>query len=128
MKRAEPVTLLVASRLVTPLALLFGAAMLAARPPGDGVGLLAGLVVALVIVLHALVFGAGAARAAVSPLFARLMLAVGLGGTLIQAGVPGWSFSAQVGEAGAFIATVGVSSLITVALFGRAPGMRDEDL
>ncbi|MGE0741095.1 MAG: MnhB domain-containing protein [Hyphomonadaceae bacterium] len=114
-----------AARTYAPLIMLFGLSLFVARAPGAGVGVLAGLAFALAFVLYALVFGAHAARAALPAPLARMLLALGLSAALLGAGAPGLPYAARVMEGGAFAAVVAGASLIVVALFGRAPTLRD---
>lgn len=116
-----------AASFYAPLILLFALALLAVRLAGDGVGLLAGLAVALVFALHIVVAGAAAARAAFPPVLARALMSLGLATALIGAGAQGLAFGAQLVEAGLFALTAAGSALIFMALAGRAPTMRDED-
>jgi len=114
-------------RLYIPLMALFAMSLLAAWPANTGVGFAAGLVLVLVFALHILVFGAEAARAAFSPLLARLMLSFGAIVAFAAAGLPRWSAAAQAEEAGLLLATLGAGSLVVAALCGRAATLRDED-
>jgi len=125
MKPGAHAVLAAAARAYAPLIALFAFALLATRPAGTGIGFLAGLAFALVIVLHALVFGAGAARRAFPPWACRLALASGLGLALLGAGAARLAFAPQLIEAGAFAATAAAAALITAALFRRAPTLRD---
>lgn len=123
---ADPV-LSAAVRFFAPLLALFAASLLVWRAPGAGAGFLAGLSAALVIVLHALVFGARASQRAFPPVLARLCVGVGVGLALAGAGLPRWAYAPQAIEAGAFAATAGAAALVVAALFGRAPTLRDAD-
>jgi hypothetical protein len=116
-----------AARLFAPVIALFAFALLALREAGDGVGLLAGFAFAMALALHALVFGANAARAAFPAVFARLLLGTGLIATLIAAGAPDVAFAAQIGEAGLFASTGAGAALILAVCMARAPTLRDED-
>lgn len=116
-----------ATRLFTPLIALFAAALLVGGLPGDGVGFVAGLAFGLLLLLHALTFGASATRAAMPTPFARLALALGVIAVCVGAGLPGFVFSAETIEAGAFAATVAAAGLIIQVLFGRAPTLRDAE-
>ncbi len=116
-----------AARFFTPLMALFASALLVGGPSGDGVGFVAGVAFALVLMLHALTFGAAAARVALPSPFARLILAAGVTATCVGAGLPGFVFAPQVIEAGAFAATVASAALVIHVLFGRAPTLRDAE-
>ncbi|MBL8545604.1 MAG: hypothetical protein JNL81_04025 [Hyphomonadaceae bacterium] len=116
-----------AARFFTPLTALFAALLLVGGAAGDGVGFVAGMAFALVLMLHALTFGAVAARAALPTPVARLMLALGMIGVCAGAGLPGFVFSAQVIEAGAFAATVAAAAMVIHVVFGRAPTLRDAE-
>jgi hypothetical protein len=126
-KPGAHIVLISAARLYAPLLLLFALTLLSARAPGVGVGALAGLVFALALVLHALVFGAWALRAAFPPLVMRAVLAAGVIAALAGAGAPGWRFAPQMVEAGLALSACTAAGLIVLVLFGRAPTLRDAD-
>lgn len=113
------------ARLAIPLIALFALSMLASEPPGDGVGFRAGLVLAFVMVIHTLVFGAQAGQRAFPIHVARALLAGGVLAVLIGAGSPRWPFSAQLIEGGLCAATIGGASILLGVLVGRAPTLRD---
>lgn len=125
MKPGASIVLASAARLYAPLLVLFALTLVALRAPGAGVGFVAGLAFALALVLHALVFGAAASRAAFPPVFARCLLALGVIAAVIGAGVPAWPYAARLIEAGAMGATIGAAALIVSVLFGRAPTLRE---
>lgn len=127
MTRGGQVVLLAAVRLHGPLMALFALSLLALRSPGQGVGFLAGLAFALLLVLHMLVFGAQAARHAAPPFVSRVVLAAGVAAVAVGAGLPGWPWAGQLMEGGAFAATSGAAALIIAATVGRAPSLRDEE-
>jgi hypothetical protein len=116
------------ARLYTPIIALFALALLADRTAGGGVGFIAGMGFGLVIVLHALVFGAAAAGSAFPPALARLLLALGVFGVGAGAGLPGFEYATQAIEAGLFVATVSTLALIVQVMFGRVPTLRDAEL
>lgn len=116
-----------ASALLLPAMFLFALSVLATHAPGQGSGALAGLCFALALMLHALVFGAGAARRAFSALAARFCLAVGIGLALAGAGFVRLSFAAQMLEFGVFLVVSGALHLTFTVLIGRAPTLQDED-
>jgi multisubunit Na+/H+ antiporter MnhB subunit len=113
-----------AARFFTPLTALFAAALLVGGAPGDGVGFVAGLAFALLLMLHALTFGVAAARTAFPTPLARLMLALGVVAACVGAGLPGFVFAPQLIEAGGFAATVAGAALVIHVLFGRAPTLQ----
>lgn len=127
MKRSTHVVLAAAARLYAPLIVLFAFAVMAMRAPGAGVGFLGGLAFGLALVLHALVFGAGAARAAFPPAAARLVLAGGAVAATLGAGAPGLAYAPQLIEGGLFAATASAAALIISVLFGRLPTLRDAE-
>ena len=116
-----------AARFFTPLMALFAAVLLVSGAPGDGVGFVAGLAFGLLLLLHALTFGAGAARMAFPTPMARLILALGIGAVCVGAGLPGFVFARETIEAGAFAATVASGAIVLQVLFGRAPTLRDAE-
>lgn len=125
--RAAQVIIAAAARLFTPLMALFAFALLATRAPGNGVGFVAGLTFGLVLMLHALTFGADAARAAFPAPAARLGLALGVFALCAGAGLPGFAYAGQVIEAGAFAVTVAGGAISVQTVFGRAPTLRDAE-
>ncbi len=127
MKPGEHLTLRIAAKLYAPLALLFAASLIALYDAGSGVGFIAALAASLALVLHVLVFGAAASRAALSPTIARMLLGLGVVVAVASAGAPRWAFASQAMEAGLFLATFGAIALVLSALIGRAPTLRDEE-
>lgn len=127
MKPGADVVLTAAVRFFAPLMVLFAASIFVWRAPGAGVGFVAGMAAGLAIVLHALVFGAAAARTALPPTAARLLVFVGVCLVLAGAGLPRWVYAQQTIEAGAFATTAGAIALAVGALFGRASALRDAD-
>ncbi len=113
--------------LYTPLIALFAFSLLPARPAGGGVGFVVGLALALVLILHALMFGAAAARRALPGPIARAMLALGLIAAVVGVGAPGLAYAPRVIEAGLMLTTLGAAALALAVLAGRAPTMREED-
>lgn len=126
MRPAQQPMLLAASQFYTPLLALFAFMLLATRSAGGGVGLLAGLAFGVVLCLHVLAFGAGAARKAAPPLAARGLVALGLLAVVIGAGAPRLTMAAQVLEAGLFLITAAGVSLLLNVLAARAPTLRDD--
>lgn len=127
MKIGSHVIVAAAARLFTPILALFAFVLLVGRAPGEGVAFVAGLAFGLVLMLHALTFGAAAARASFPKPLAQASLAIGLGAACAGAGLPGASWAPQLIEAGAFVATVAAAALILQALFGRASTLRDAE-
>lgn len=127
MKRPGQIVLLAAARFYAPVMTLFAFALLAFRPSGSGVGLIAGVAFALMLALHVLVFGAAASRQAAPPFLCRALLVLGLCAAAAGVGVPAWRFAGELVEGGLFVATASASALILMALVGRAPSLRDED-
>jgi multisubunit Na+/H+ antiporter MnhB subunit len=116
-----------AARLYGPLIVLFALNLLASGAPQSGVGFVGGLAFALALALYALVFGAAAARSALPPVVARLMLALGAGAAIVSTGASHISFSDVGAEAGLFLAAVATGALIVHVAFGRATALRDAD-
>lgn len=125
MTRLENVILVVALRWMTPLAALFAFIQLASWPAGAGVGFIAGLAMAAPVALNALLFGVRSTLAAMPGAILRAALALGLIVAFLAAGLPGASWSGQLIEAGAFAATASGSTLILLALMGRAGALRE---
>jgi hypothetical protein len=125
MTRRENVILVVASRWLTPLAALFAFMQLASWPPGVGVGFIAGLAMVMPVAFNALLFGVQSILAAISGAIMRVGLTLGLIVAFVAAGLPGARWSAQLIEAGAFAATASASTLILLALMGRAGALRE---
>jgi multicomponent Na+:H+ antiporter subunit B len=127
MKTVSHVVLSAAARFYVPLILLFAAVLLLTKTAGAGVGFCAGLAFALALLLHALVFGLEAARAALPPMLTRLVVAAGAVATFVGVALPGLPFASQLAEAGLFAVTAAGSGLLFLVLIGRAPTMRDEE-
>lgn len=127
MRRSSQIVLLAASRFYMPLIVLFAGLLLTMLPAGSGVGLIAGLAFALMLALHAMVFGAAAARAAMPPVVMRSLLCLGFLAALIGAGVPAWPFAGHLIEGGLFVTSASSAALMLAVLVGRAPSLRDED-
>lgn len=127
MKPGAHVVLGAAARTYGPLIALFALTLLVARAPGAGVGFIAGLAFGLAFVMHALVFGAAASRAAMPALALRALLAGGLIASLVGAGTTP-PFAPQLIEGGLFATTAAAAALIVLVLFGRAPTLRDAEL
>jgi len=125
--RGAQVVIAAAARLFTPLVTLFAFALLATRAPGNGAGFVAGLAFGLVLMLHALTFGAEAARVAFPMASVRLVLALGLVALCAGAGLPGFACAGQIIEAGVFAVVVAGGAIIVQTLFGRAPTLRDAE-
>jgi len=127
MKVASHTVLASAARFCTPLIALFALTLFTARAPGTGIGFSAGLAFGLLLMLHALVFGAAAARAAFPPWIARAFVAGGVMASTVAAGAPGLAFAPQLMEGGLFAATAAAGALIIAVLFARAPTLRDAE-
>jgi len=125
--RSSHLSLLAAVRLYAPLIVLLALTMLVLRAPGGGVGFVAGIVFAMALAAHALVFGAVEARKAFPPFAARAILAVGL--LVVVAGEfgVGGAMAGRIGEAGLLLVTVAGLHLVFTVLFGRIPTLRDGD-
>ena len=120
------IVLAAATRFYMPLIVLFAMTLLVVRPSGSGVGLLAGFAFVLAIIVHALVFGASAARAAAPPFLMRVLMALGVAAATFGATVPRALFAPELIEAGLFAVTSAGGALVITVLFGRAPTMRDQ--
>jgi hypothetical protein len=126
MKDAAHTVLAAAARFYTPLIVLLALTMLVVRPAGAGVGLLAGFCLVIALIVHALVFGASATRAATPFFVTRLLMALGLAAATVAATVPGAVFARELIETGLFAVTAAGGALVIAVLFGRAPTMRDQ--
>jgi multisubunit Na+/H+ antiporter MnhB subunit len=124
--KSDHTVLAAAARLYTPLIVLFALTLLIVRPAGGGVGLPGGFAFVLALIVHALVFGASAARAAAPAFLMRLLVALGLAAATFGAMVPRVLFARELIEAGLFAVTAAGGALVITALFGRAPTMRDQ--
>ena len=124
--KGNQTVLAAAARFYTPLIVLFALTLLVVRPAGAGVGLLAGFAFVLALIVHALVFGASAARAAAPAFLMRLLMALGLAAATFGATVPRVLFARELIEAGLFAVTSAGGALVITVLFGRAPTMRDQ--
>jgi multisubunit Na+/H+ antiporter MnhB subunit len=125
--RASLISLFAGIRLYAPLIVLLALTLLVLRAPGTGVGFVAGIVTALALVAHMLVFGAAESRRAFPPVFARVLTALGMAALLAGAGFSGLTLAPQIGEAGLFVLTVSTANLVFTVLIGRAPTLREGD-
>jgi hypothetical protein len=125
MRSSENAIVAVAARWITPLGGLFAFTLLATWPPGAAVGFVAGLALALVIVINALIFGVGFVLAATPPFALRAVLMLGVIVAFAGVGLPNFAWSAQCVEAGALFATSASVSLISLSIMGRAGALRD---
>lgn len=125
MKSNSDAIVVAAARFFAPLMALFALLLLTGRVAGGGVGLVAGMAFGLLLVLHALTFGALALRRAFPTVLARLTLTLGVVAVCAGAGLPNWADAAQLIEGGAFLGAIGGSALSLQVLFGRAPTLRD---
>lgn len=125
MKAGSDAIVVAAARFFAPLMALFALALLTGRVAGGGVGFVAGMGFGLLLMLHALTFGAVAARSALPTILARLALAIGIGGICAGAGLPRWAYAAQLIEAGGFLCTIAAAAFVLQVVFGRAPTLRD---
>lgn len=125
--RASLISLLAAVRFYAPLIVLLALTMLVTRSPGAGVGFVAGIVVALALAAHVLVFGAAQSLRAFPPLAARILLALGMVAGIAGAAMDGSAYAAQISEAGLFALTVAGVHLVFLVLIGRAPTLREVD-
>ena len=114
------------ARAVIPVTALFAFALLAAGAPGDGVGFRAGLVFALVIAIHTLVFGARASREALPLGAARLSLVVGVLAVAGAEAAHDFPLAPRIAEGGLFLTTAAAAALVLGVIVGRAPTLRDE--
>jgi multicomponent Na+:H+ antiporter subunit B len=126
MKDGAHTVLAAAARFYTPLVVLLALTLLVVRPAGTGVGLPTGFCLVLALIVHALVFGASAARAAAPAFLMRLLVALGLAAATIGATAPRILFARELIEAGLFVVTAAGGALVIAVLFGRAPTMRDQ--
>lgn len=125
--KGDHLVLRAAAALCAPLIVLFALSLLAQRTAGSGIGFSAGLAMAAPVLLHVLVYGVAAARAALPPVLVRGVLAIGLLLTLAGASAPRLGYAPQLMEAGLFLVASATSALLLVVLIGRAPTLRDED-
>lgn len=125
MKSGSDAIVFAAARFFAPLMALFALTLLTGRVAGGGVGFVAGLAFGLLLMLHALTFGAVAARVAFPTILARIVLAIGVACVCAGAGLPGWTFAGRLIEAGAFLSTAAAAALVLQVVFGRAPTLRD---
>ncbi len=122
MKGGVDAIVLASARFMIPAIALFALALLVRGAAGGGVGALAGLAFALLIAVHALVYGARAARTALPPAAARLLFAAGIV-CVFTADLT--ARSAQVAEAGLFLICATGAALVLSVLIARAPTLRD---
>lgn len=125
MKREDQAVLVVAARWLTPLASLFALSLLANWPPGAGVGVVAGVAMAIPFALNALLFGVSDTLVATPVGALRISLALGVVLAFVSVGLPGLRWNGQLIEAGAFIATSAGLSLALLAVMGRVAALQE---
>lgn len=116
------------ARLYGPLAVLLALVLLSMAPAGRGVGLTAGLLAGLALVLHALVFGVAASKAALPPTLARVLIGLGLVAAVSGPGLPRFAYAPQLLEGGLAVLTASGAALLVQVLFGRVPTLREAEL
>jgi multisubunit Na+/H+ antiporter MnhB subunit len=114
-----------AARAYGPLIALVALSLLATWPAASGVGFVAGLLFALALALHALVFGAAASSRAFPAFVWRGLAAGGLIAACVGVGAPTFVFAPALIEGGLFAVTAAMGALVISVLFGRAPTLRD---
>lgn len=114
-----------AARAYGPIIALVALSLLALWPASSGVGFVAGLMFALSLALHALVFGAEASRRAFPMVAWRLLAAGGLILACVGVGAPRLAVAPMLIEGGLFALTAAMGALTIAVLFGRAPTLRD---
>jgi multisubunit Na+/H+ antiporter MnhB subunit len=127
MKAGGQAMVAAAARLYAPILVVVALSLLIRSEAGRGMAFLAGLLFAFAPLLHALCFGAMAARRAFPPLAARVLLAGGLLASMGSLTMDDALTRSLLGEAGAFTATAAASVLIMMVLMGRAPTLPDTD-
>ncbi|MFT3726293.1 MAG: MnhB domain-containing protein [Terricaulis sp.] len=127
MRPAPHLVLGSALRFYAPLLALLTFSILSTHPANSGVGFIAGVAFGLVLILHVLVFGADAFRAAFPATLARLFAAAGAVLAFVAAALPRMPGAAQAMEGALCIATIGAVALMLTVLAGRAPTLRDEE-
>lgn len=93
----------------------------------EGAGLVAGLLLVLGLIAHALVLGSAASRRAVAPYAWRVVGGLALCALIGAACAPDWPYARWLAEAGVAAAIAAAGALAFNALAARAPTMRDED-
>lgn len=116
-----------AVRFYAPVLVVFSLSLLLAAQPGSGQSFVGGLLFTLAPALHALAFGAAAARRAFPPTAARVLLAGGVLAVLAGQTIAADPVRAYLTEAGVFAATAASAVLIVAVLAGRAPTLADAD-
>jgi multicomponent Na+:H+ antiporter subunit B len=149
MKSDHHVILRVIAKCFIPLILIYGFYVQFHGEVGPGGAFQAGVIFAVALILHALIFGLASTMTAVPPVFARSLAAIGV---LLYAGVGVWAlingglfleYQALFGEppgghdgqhVGIILIELGVlfgvsGSMVTIfyALAGRVAELRDED-
>lgn len=116
-----------AAKLVLPAALLI--ALYVALVSEAGGGLQGGLLAALALALHALVFGPAATQRAAPPFVLRIAAALGIGLLMFAAGAEWQGFAPArfVAPLGAFLVAGAAAALAILALAGRAHELSEGD-
>lgn len=125
MRHGDPVALRGAGKALAPILALLAFGVAASGAPGAGVA--GGAMLALGLALHALIFGADAARRAIPPVVWRLIVLVAALGAALSVCAPDWRYAPNLLEAAACAALAAGAALALTALAARAPTLRDED-
>ncbi len=125
MRQGDPIALRGASKALAPILALLAFGVAASGAPGAGVA--GGAMLSLGLALHALIFGADAARRAVPPFAWRLIVLFAALAAALAVCAPGWRYAPNLLEAAACAAIAAGVALALMALAARAPTLRDED-
>jgi hypothetical protein len=115
-----------AARAIAPLFVLCALVLLLSWPPGSGVGAIAGLIAAMGVLLHTLIFGASAGRAAAVARFQRGGLALGVWTALAGLAATQAPIAPLLREAGLFLTTASMGILVVAVFAGRAVRFHEE--
>lgn len=125
--KLAPAGLDLVARSYSPAIALLACALLIVAGPGQGHGSVAALVFASAVTLHALTFGAAAARRALPAPLLRGTLCVGALALVAAMAAPVSVWTLRAAESGGFLALASAASLFWQTLISRAPTLRDSE-
>ena len=114
------------AQVVGPLFVFCAVVLLLSWPAGSGVGFMAGLMAAMGVLVHTLVFGAAAGRVSSFARFQRAGLTLGALAGLAGLAATQAPISPLLREAGLFVTTASIGILIVAAFAGRAVRFNEE--
>jgi hypothetical protein len=114
------------AQVVGPLFVFCAVVFLLSWPSGSGVGFIAGLMAAMGVLVHTLIFGAAAARVSSFARLQRAGLTLGALAALTGLATTQAPLASLLREVGLFVTTACIGILIVAAFAGRAVRFNEE--